>query len=113
MGSNFHVKLLADNELISLLRDSQDPVVLEAVADEVGDRRLLRSASVLVDRLLGSRVQDDRDVEDAVCHALTMLGLMERRGHLTYFFVESKAANLVPDWDRISAYLPRRYFISR
>lgn len=103
------VKGLQHRELVQALLDTQDAAVLEALADEVARLRTPEAAPALLQRLVGARVHDDPDVEDAVCSALVELGHMERLGNLSFRFIID-SAETIPGWDRLSSYLPRKYF---
>jgi hypothetical protein len=71
--------------LIDAFSTATHPVQIEQRADLlrlVGDER---AVPVLLGRLCESRVNDDPDVEDAVCGALVALGVMERRGNQRFY----------------------------
>jgi hypothetical protein len=60
---------------------------LERLADDLGSTGDPAAIEILIYRLGDAKVQDDADVEDAVCGALTRLGVMEKLGNLNYRFL--------------------------
>ena len=97
-------------EIVRLLTSKQ-PEEIETLADDLGRLGDLRAVGPLASRLADSRVQDDPDVEDAVCASLASLGVMERRGNLNYAFVgPDRLDPLARDaLRRLSSIMPRRY----
>ncbi len=100
--------------VIVRLLTATSPEEIEAVADDLGRLGDDRAVGPLAYRLADSRVQDDPDLEDAVCSALVRLGVMNGRGNLNYSFVgpsrlNAETANAL---GRVSPVLPRRYFES-
>lgn len=98
-------------EIVRLLTSS-DAGEIEAVADDLGRLGDRRAIGPLVSMLADSRVNDDPDVEDAVCASLVLLGAMECRGNLNYSFVEPSRLNAECDdaLRRMNPVIPRRYF---
>ena len=94
------------------LRTSRKPEEIEALADDLGRLGDVRAVGPLAARLADSRVQDDPDLEDAVCSSLVRLGAMDQRGNLTYAFADP--SRLSPEsaavLGRLDSVLPRRYF---
>ncbi|HKA27318.1 MAG TPA: hypothetical protein VKD88_08090 [Gaiellaceae bacterium] len=98
-------------EIVRLLTSS-DPDEIEALADDLGGSGDTRAIGPLVSLLTDSRVNDDPDLEDAVCSSLVHLGAMEQRGNLNYSFVD--LSRLTPESGdalrRLDPVIPRRYF---
>ena len=88
------------------------PDEIEVLADDLGAAGDDRAVGPLVSLLGTTRVNDDPDVEDAVCSALVRLGAMRQPGNLNYSFVDPErlghgsAAAL----QRLRPILPGRYF---
>jgi hypothetical protein len=72
--------------LITQLLRSRDRRELEALADDLAATGAREAVHPLVVRLTGSFVQDDPDLECAVCDALVALGAMRWFGNLRYAF---------------------------
>jgi len=103
---------LAVEELMICLIRATDPRVIEAVADQLGaagDRRAVRP---LLMRLGDCRVQEDRDVEDAVCSALVALDVMRCAGNLSFSFLppEVLADDVVETMSELASTIPQRYY---
>lgn len=100
-----------DVSIVRLLATTK-PDEIEALADDLGATADERAVGPLVSLLGASRVNDDPDLEDAVCSALVRLGAMRRHGNLNYSFVDparlgyESAAAL----RRLRPTLPGRYF---
>jgi len=88
---------------------------LEELADELRGFGRHEAVPVLLYRLGDAHVQEDRDVEDAVCDALVALNVMRRLGNLNFRFLESD--QLGPDVQQMireyEILLPRKYFRDR
>jgi hypothetical protein len=78
------------NEIISKFRLCQDFEQLEHLADIMGDSGNDKVIKPLLERLFDDKVQEDADVEDAVCSALVKMGVMERLGNLNFKFLDKK-----------------------
>ena len=59
---------------------------IELIADQLGATGNRCAIRPLLTRLGDSRVQDDADVEDAVCRALVALGVMSSSGNRSFAF---------------------------
>lgn len=98
---------------IAEFRECQDFERLEKLADKVGNAGNKKEAiKPLLYRLGDDHVQDDRDVEDAVCAALVKLGVMRTMGNLNFRFLEkSLLPSGVPELlEEYIALIPRKYF---
>ena len=71
---------------IQELERTTHPVRLEALADQLGANHDPSAIGALLWRLGGSIVQDDPDVEDAVCGALVSLAVMRPVGNQRFVF---------------------------
>src|ERR1700722_7376023 len=71
-------------ELIELLDRTTDPSVIEMVANRLAATRDHRAIRPLLMHLGDRLVQDDAEVEDAMCHALMALGVMCSTGDLSF-----------------------------
>ncbi len=99
-------------ELIVLLDRTTNPRTIEIVADRLGathDRRAIRP---LLTHLGDCRVQEDRDVEDAVCRALMALGVMCCSGNLSFSLRRRPdlADDVVETIRELAGTIPWRYF---
>jgi hypothetical protein len=94
------------------LMSSTSPEEIEAVADYLGASADSRAIGPLASRLADNRVNDDPDLEDAVCSSLVSLGAMRQHGNLNYAFVEPDRLDPIARdaLQRLSSILPRRYF---
>jgi hypothetical protein len=102
----------AVEELMVFLLQATDGRAIELVADQLGgagDRRAIRP---LLMRLGDCRVQEDPDVEDAVCCALVALEVMDCSGNLSFSFLRPEVlAGEVADTIReLAGMIPRRYY---
>lgn len=79
-------------EMVEAFRGAEHMEEIEDLADNLGkaaERTRNAAVDVLLYRLRDDPVQEEPDVEDAVCRALVRLGVMQDRGNLTF--------SLVPD----------------
>ena len=102
----------AVEQLLLLLAQTTNPRMIEAVADELGTVRDRRAIRPLLMRLGDSRVQDDPDIEDAVCRALLALGVMRCAGNLSFslrprYELDDDVAEMIRD---LVGVFPWRYF---
>jgi len=102
----------AVEELMLFLIQATDARLIEVLADQLGaagDRRAIRP---LLMRLGDCHVQEDPDVEDAVCGALVALDVMCRSGNLSFSLLspEVLADDVVETIGELCAAIPRRYF---
>jgi hypothetical protein len=104
--------MLGDPLLEELARTS-DARRLEAIADALSDTTDQRAIRPLLWRLGDSIVQDDPDVEDAVCGALNALGVMRSAGSRTFSLRPRDELNdeVVHVLREFAAVLPHRYFV--
>ena len=98
--------------LIAEFRECQDFERLEKLADRIGNAGDKEVIEPLLYRLGDDHVQDDPDVEDAVCRALVKLGVMRTMGNLNFKFLEK---SLLPGgvFELLEEYIsliPRKYF---
>lgn len=105
----------AVEDLIVLLAKTTRPRTIEFVADQlgvVGDRRAIRP---LLMRLCDWHVQEDPDVEDAVCGALVSLGVMCSTGNLSFTLrpPEALVEDAVEAVRELAGVIPGRYYASR
>jgi hypothetical protein len=100
------------DELIAVLAETTDPQMIELVADELNAARDRRAIRPLLMHLGDPRVQDDPDVEDAVCHALIALGVMRSTGNLTFSLRPRQALSedVVETIRELAPAIPWRYF---
>jgi len=102
----------AVEELILFFIQATDPRLIEVLADQLGaagDRRAIRP---LLMRLGDCRVQEDPDVEDAVCGALVALDVMGCSGNLSFSLLppEDLAGDVVGTIRELAGKIPLRYF---
>ncbi len=98
--------------LIAEFRGCQDFEKLEKLADRIGNAGGKEAIETLLYRLGDDHVQDDPDVEDAVCTTLVKLGVMRTMGNLNFRVLEK---SLLPSYIRelLEEYLsliPKKYF---
>jgi hypothetical protein len=88
---------------------------IEVLADRIGASGDPQAVRVLLLRLGEWPVQEDPDVEDAVCGALVRLGVMHSRGNQTFAF--RPRHELPPDVvdlvRKLGNVVPMRYLIAR
>ena len=99
-------------ELMLFLVQATDPRVIELVADQLGgagDRRAIRP---LLMRIGDCRVQEDPDVEDAVCGALVALDVMCCSGNLSFSLLQPEALGngVVETIRELAGTIPGRYY---
>ena len=99
-------------ELIVRLIATTNPLEIELIADELGaahDRRAIRP---LLMRLGDCKVQEDADVEDAVCSALMALGTMCSSGNRSFHFRprQELPEDVVTTVRELAPAIPWRYF---
>jgi hypothetical protein len=104
MNDQLGARLLIDRFLTA-----SGSAAIERIADQLGDTGQQEAVEALLWRLGDAQVQDDPDTEDAVCSALTKLGLMRRLGNLTFVFDENSAL-LRAAIDQDKQIIPRKYF---
>lgn len=99
---------------VSIVRllTTTNPDEIEALADGLGATGDTRAVGPLVSLLAAGRVNDDPDLEDAVCSALVRLGAMRRHGNLNYSFVDPSRLTVEGGaaLRRLRPLLPGRYF---
>jgi hypothetical protein len=98
--------------LITLFAEATQPREIEVIADhlgEAGDRRAVRA---LLARVGDRQVQEDPDVQDAVCRALMSLGVMCSSGHHSFSLRprHSLPDDVVETIHDLAASIPWRYF---
>jgi uncharacterized protein with von Willebrand factor type A (vWA) domain len=79
--------MLSKKDVVSIIDEfsrAKDFSEIERLADELGDFSDDRASEALIRRLSDIQVQEDPDVEDAVCSALVKLGLMKKLGNLNF-----------------------------
>lgn len=98
--------------LIEHFADAHESTELERLADDLGETGDPAAIQPLLGRLSDSKVQDDADVEDAVCGALVKLGVMEKLGNLNYRVSDaSELPETVSVWiAEHRAWIPGKYF---
>ena len=79
------------SELIVRLVGTTKPREIELIADLLAAERDRRAIRPLLMRLGDSYVQEDADIEDAVCSALVALDVMCSHGNRTFFFLPGDA----------------------
>jgi len=75
------------NDRIDAFLRANSCEAIEAAADRLGDIANPSVLDALLYRLGDAPVQEDPDVEDAVCSALVSLGVMHRLGNRNFRFV--------------------------
>ncbi len=78
-------------DLIAEFESCQDSQRLEGLADRLGETGDALAIEPLLYRLGDCRVQEDQDVEDAVCGALVKHGVMQRLGNLNFRFLDESS----------------------
>ena len=102
----------AVEELIVLLEQTTEPRSIAAIADQLGAARDRRAIRPLLMRLGDCDVQEDRDVEDAVCRALVALEVMRCSGNLSFSLRPRPdlADDVVETIREVAETIPWRYF---
>jgi len=102
----------AFEELIALLVQTSNPRTIEVIADQLGATHDHRAIRPLLMRLGDDRVQEDRDVEDAVCRALVALGVMCCLGNLSFTLRPRRelADDVVATIRELVGTIPWRYY---
>jgi hypothetical protein len=102
-------------DLLQEFERTNDPRRIEALADRIGASGAPGAVRALLWRLGDWPVQEDPDVEDAVCGALVRLGVMRSRGNQTFAFLPRH--ELPPDVvdlvRQLGNAIPMRYLVSR
>ncbi len=107
------------SDSINAFRAAREPRELEELADRLrliarsaDDNERIDIAKALLERLPGDYVQDDDDVLDAVCGALTEIGVMDCLGNLRFRFrpIQELSDQLASHIQEIQYLLPRRHF---
>jgi hypothetical protein len=75
------------SELLQEFERTNDPRLIEALADRIGASGDERAVQALVSRLGDWPVRENPDVEDAVCGALVALGVMRSSGNQSFAFL--------------------------
>jgi hypothetical protein len=103
------------DDLLQQFRATSDLETLEQLADRLGESGDRRAVTTLLYRLGDLPVQEDRDVEDAVCDALVRFGVMRKLGNLTFEFNPPETLpEEVRQWlDSHRLIVPRKYFGSQ
>ena len=99
-------------ELVVLLAQTTEPRGVAAIADQLRAVRDPRAIRPLLMRLGDPEVQEDRDAEDAVCRALTALGVMRCSGNLSFSLRPRRdlADDVVETIRELAPTIPWRYF---
>jgi hypothetical protein len=102
-------------ELIALLDRTTDPREIEMVADQLGAADNPHAIRPLLMRLGDCHVQEDADVEDAVCRALVALDVMRSSGNLSFALRPRHllAADVVEAVRELGPAIPMRYLLAR
>lgn len=108
---------ISNSELETILyefADCRDLRRLEELADRIGVIGDQRAIEPLLQRLGDDHVQEDPDVEDAVCDALVKLGTMRKIGNLNYRFLpNTQLPNGVSEiLVQLRQLIPRKYIES-
>jgi hypothetical protein len=98
--------------LLDELETTKDPRRLEALADLLGAAHDERAIPSLLNRLGDWSVQEDTDVEDAVCTALVELHVMHSLGHLRFFVLPPQCLTREAAYavEHLRQLIPTRYF---
>ena len=99
-------------ELIVLLAQTNNPRTIEVIADQLGETHDRRAVRPLLMRLGDDRVQEDRDMEDAVCRALVALGVMCCSGNLSFSLRPRRdlSDDVVGTIREVAGTIPWRYY---
>lgn len=100
--------------LIEKFRNTNNLTELENIADQLGTIGNERAIESLLYRLGDNQVQEDPDVEDAVCDALVKLGIMTRIGNLNFRFINSSLMkkDFLAIIEKYKRSIPNKYFVS-
>ena len=103
---------IAVEELIVRLISSTNPLEIEVIADELGAARDHRAVRPLLMRLGDCKVQEDADVEDAVCSALMALDVMCSSGNRSFHLRPRRELpdDVVATVRELASVIPWRYF---
>ena len=98
--------------LIALFAEATQPREIEVIADhlgEAGDRRAVRA---LLARLGDCQVQEDPEVQDAVCRSLMSLGVMCSTGNHSFSLRPRRSLpdDVVETIHEVAGSIPWRYF---
>ena len=98
-------------EIIGEFKKSQNFQRIEELADIIGDIGDRRAIEPLLYRLGDTYVQEDPDVEDAVCEALVKLGVMRKIGNLNYKFLDKTllSDDVLRLLEKYKILIPRKY----
>ena len=100
--------------IVEAFRSARDLDDIEDCADSLGktcERSRLAAVDALLYRLGDEPVQEEPDVEDAVCRALVRLGVMQQKGNLSFtLFPDAFLSHAIRKLVRKHAMsIPRRY----
>jgi hypothetical protein len=99
--------------LIEEFRRTTDLQKMEIIADELGRAGDRQAIDILLYRVGDMQVQEDGDVQDAVCGALVKLGVMRQIGNLS-FVIESDeklSAEAKAMINKHKMVIPRKYLL--
>jgi hypothetical protein len=98
--------------LIALFAETTQAREIELIADHLGGAGDTRAIRPLLARLGDCQVQEDPDVEDAVCRALMALGVMQSSGNLSFSLRPRRSLpdDVVETIRELAATIPWRYF---
>jgi len=99
-------------DVIKEFQKCNDLQELEKLADLLGDIGDVLAIEPLINRLGDDYVQEDSDVEDAVCDALVKLGMMKKIGNLNFKFKEesSMPKGGYSILEKYKLTIPKKYF---
>ena len=102
-------------ELIALLSQATHPREIELIADHLAEARDRRAIRPLLMRLGDCHVQEDPDIEDAVCGALVALDVMWSSGNLSFGLRPRRVLSddVVETIRECAGVIPWRYFGTR
>jgi len=103
------------DELIAEFELATRPHRIEVLADQLGASADPDAIRPLLTRLGDCRVQEDADVEDAVCRALVALDVMCTAGNLSFAFRPRHllTPDVVETVRDLGPAIPMRYFLAR
>ena len=98
--------------LIALFAEATQPREIELIADHLGDSGDCRAIRPLLARLGDCQVQEDPDVEDAVCRALMALGVMCSSGNQRFSLRPRRVLSddIVETVHDLAGSIPWRYY---